>query len=316
MPNPSFEDVFRAVMSGTATHGILPVENSIGGSIHRNFDLLAENDLSIIGEVSLLVEHCLLAYPGTTREALRRIYSHPQALAQCERFLMAQPTIEIVATYDTAGRAKLIRDGALKDTGAIASARAGKIFGLEILASGIQDYELNLTRFVIVARQAETDPEADKTTIVFALPNQPGALFKALSVCAAGYRPDQTESRPIRGRPWEHVLRDLSVGRQDLRCARALVHLAEFAKWVRTLGSHKKWKSAELYGGNYRPSSRRSLVSPRGRQTRLNSHSSLRLARVDPVAPGQNPVLQVLDMWNPFSRRNATARALRAPTLQ
>jgi prephenate dehydratase len=248
MPNPSFEDVFRAVMSGTATHGILPVENSIGGSIHRNFDLLAENDLSIIGEVSLLVEHCLLAYPGTTREALRRIYSHPQALAQCERFLMAQPTIEIVATYDTAGSAKLIRDGALKDTGAIASARAGKIFGLEVLASGIQDYELNLTRFVIVARQAETDPEADKTTIVFALPNQPGALFKALSVFALrDIDLTKLESRPIRGRPWEYMFYvDLSVGRQDLRCARALVHLAEFAKWVRTLGSYKKWKSAEL----------------------------------------------------------------------
>jgi arogenate/prephenate dehydratase len=247
MPNPSFEDVFRAVMSGTATHGILPVENSVGGSIHRNFDLLAENDLWIIGEVELLVEHCLLAYPGTSREALRRIYSHPQALAQCERFLMAQPNIEIVATYDTAGSAKLIRDGALTDTGAIASARAGQIFGLEILASGIQDFELNLTRFVIVARQSEVVPGADKTTILFALPNQPGALFKALSVFALrDIDLTKLESRPIRGRPWEYMFYvDLSVGRQDLRCARALVHLAEFAKWVRTLGSYRRWKSAD-----------------------------------------------------------------------
>src|SRR4051812_6438773 len=99
IPYPAFEDVFSAVVSGSMTHGILPVENSIGGSIHRNFDLLAEHDLSIVGEVELLVEHCLLAYPGTTRENLRRVYSHPQGLAQCEQFLRALPNIEIVATY-------------------------------------------------------------------------------------------------------------------------------------------------------------------------------------------------------------------------
>jgi prephenate dehydratase len=251
MPSPSFEDVFRAVVTGAATHGILPVENSIGGSIHRNFDLLAENDLSIVGEVSLLVEHCLLAYPGTTREALRRIYSHPQALAQCEKFLRAIPDIEIVATYDTAGSAKLIRDGGLKDTGAIASARAGEIFGLQVLQSSIQDFELNLTRFVVVARQAETVPDADKTTILFALPNQPGALFKALSVFALrDIDLTKLESRPIRGRPWEYMFyADLSVGRQDMRCARALVHLAEFAKWVRTLGSYKRWTDVPADGG-------------------------------------------------------------------
>ena len=244
IPHPSFEDVFKAVLGKAATHGILPVENSIGGSIHRNFDLLAEHDLSIVGEIELLVEHCLLAYPGTKRDGLRRVYSHPQALAQCENFLRALPNVEIVATYDTAGSAKLIRDGKLGDTAAIASARAGEIFGLEVLASGIQDYELNLTRFVIVARQPETMKDADKTTILFALPNEPGALFKALSVFALrDIDLTKLESRPIRGRPWEYMFYvDLNVGRQDMRCARALVHLAEFAKWVRTLGSYKKWK--------------------------------------------------------------------------
>jgi prephenate dehydratase len=246
LPNPSFEDVFASIGSGKATHGILPVENSIGGSIHRNFDLLAEHDFSIVGEVELLVEHCLLAYPGTPRESLRRVYSHPQALAQCELFLRAMPNIEIVATYDTAGSAKLIRDGALRDTGAIASARAAEIFSLEVLASGIQDFAANLTRFVIVARAVETDPDADKTTILFALPNQPGALFKALSVFALrDIDLTKLESRPIRGRPWEYMFyADLSVGRHDMRCARALIHLSEFAKWVRTLGSYKRWKDA------------------------------------------------------------------------
>jgi arogenate/prephenate dehydratase len=252
LPNPTFDDVFSAVSSGAATHGILPVENSIGGSIHRNFDLLAEHDLSIVAEVELLVEHCLLAYPGTTRKALRRIYSHPQALAQCEQFLRTltpesgQPAVEVVATYDTAGSAKLIRDGKLEDTGAIASARAAEVFGLEVLASGIQDYAANLTRFVVVARQAETVPDADKTTVLFALPNEPGALFKALSVFALrDIDLTKLESRPIRGRPWEYMFYvDLSISRQDMRCARALVHLAEFAKWVRTLGSYKRWKDS------------------------------------------------------------------------
>src|ERR1043166_5073767 len=125
LPNPSFEDVFAAIGSGKATHGILPVENSIGGTIHRNYDLMADHDFSIVGEVQLLVDHCLLAYPGTTRDALRRVYSHPQALAQCEQFLRALPNVEIVATYDTAGSAKLIRDGAVKDTGANASEGRG-----------------------------------------------------------------------------------------------------------------------------------------------------------------------------------------------
>jgi prephenate dehydratase len=137
----------------------------------------------------------------------------------------------------------MIRDKALADTAAIASARAGEIFGLQVLQSGIQDFELNLTRFVMVARQAETVPDADKTTILFALPNEPGALFKALSVFALrDIDLTKLESRPIRGRPGEYMFyADLNVGRQEMRCARALVHLGEFGKWVRTLGSYKRW---------------------------------------------------------------------------
>jgi prephenate dehydratase len=238
----SFEAVFAAVQSGEATHGILPIENSIGGSIHRNIDLLGEHHLPIVGEVELLVDHCLLALPGARRETLRRIYSHPQGLAQCEQFLRTLAGVEIVATYDTAGSAKLIRDGALIDTAAIASARAGQVFGLDVLASGIQDYAANITRFVIIARNDDASLTPDKTTIVFALSNEPGALFKALSVFALrDIDLTKLESRPVRGRPWEYMFYvDLNVARQDMRCARALVHLAEFARWVRTLGSYPR----------------------------------------------------------------------------
>ena len=247
LPCPSFEDVFAAVADERATHGILPMENSIGGSIHRNYDLLLEHDLPIVGEVQLVITHNLMALPGTRIDELTRIYSHPQALAQCERFLRALPHVAVEASYDTAGSAKLVKEKHLVGAGAIASERAAQVFGLEILQSEIQDFSDNITRFLVVSRVADPDPLVDKTTVVFSLPNEPGALFKALSVFALrDIDLTKIESRPIRGRPWEYLFYvDLPLGRHDVRCARALVHLAEFARSMRTLGSYKSWKSRE-----------------------------------------------------------------------
>lgn len=235
-----FEDVFEAVASGRTSHGILPVENSVGGSIHRNYDLLLEHDLPIVAETELPVVHNLLALPGTTIQAVRRVFSHPQALAQCEMFLHTLPGIEIVATYDTAGSARMIKEGNLTDTAAIASLRAAEVFGLGILQEGIQDYEDNITRFLLIGRDGKPLATPDKTTLAFALHNGPGALFKALSVFALrDIDMTKLESRPARGRPWEYVFyADLSAGREELRCGRAIVHLAEFARWVKTLGSY------------------------------------------------------------------------------
>jgi arogenate/prephenate dehydratase len=235
-----FEDVFAAVASGRTSHGILPVENSIGGSIHRNYDLLLEHDLPIVAETELPVIHNLLALPGTTLEGVKRVFSHPQGLAQCEMFLHTLPGVEIVATYDTAGSARMIRDGNLTDTAAIASLRAAEVFGLHVLKEGIQDYPDNVTRFLIIARDGKALGSPDKTTLAFALHNGPGALFKALSVFALrDIDMTKLESRPARGRPWEYVFyADLAAGRDELRCARAIVHLAEFARWVKTLGSY------------------------------------------------------------------------------
>jgi arogenate/prephenate dehydratase len=243
----TFEQVFEAVVQGKATHGVLPVENSIGGSIHRNYDLLLEHDLPIVGEVQLVVTHNLMALPGTRIDDLTRIYSHPQALAQCERFLRALPRVAVEATYDTAGSAKLVKEKQLVGAGAIASERAAQVFGLEILKAEIQDFSDNITRFLVVSRVADPDPLVDKTTVVFSLPNEPGALFKALSVFALrDIDLTKIESRPIRGRPWEYLFYvDLPLGRHDLRCSRALIHLAEFARSMRTLGSYKSWKSRE-----------------------------------------------------------------------
>ena len=188
----SFEDVFAAVQGGEADYGVLPIENSIGGSIHRNYDLLLSHDLPIVAEVEQSVVHHLLALPGASLDGLKRVYSHPQALAQCEQFLRKLTGVAIIATYDTAGSAKMVADERLQDAAAIASARAGEVFGLVPLASAIQDYRDNITRFLVIGRTPFGDRTADKTSIVFSLPNQVGALFKAMRrVCAARPRFDE-----------------------------------------------------------------------------------------------------------------------------
>ncbi len=243
LPCRTFEDVFATVASGAVSHGVLPIENSVGGSIHRNYDLLSEHALPIVGEVELRVEHTLAALPGVALEDVRRVYSHPQALAQCEAFLRSLRGVDIVATYDTAGSARMIQEGTLRDTAAIASRRAAEIFGLSILRDGVQDFEANITRFIVIARDAAPLGPPDKTSIVFALSNTPGALFKALSVFALrDIDLAKLESRPDRGRPWEYLFYvDLNASQHAAPCARALEHLAEFATFVRVLGTYPRW---------------------------------------------------------------------------
>jgi arogenate/prephenate dehydratase len=238
LPCKSFEDVFDAVSKKRATHGVVPLENSIGGTIHRNYDLLLDHDLSISGEVELDVVHCLQALPGTTIGEVKVVYSHPQALAQCERYLKdLGATVE--AVYDTAGGAKLVAEKKLAGAAALASRRAADVFGLEVLQEAVQDFEFNITRFAVIGGLPPAD--ANKTTIVFALPSTPGALFKALSVFALrDINLTKLESRPMRGSPWEYLFYvEVDAPRSDLGCARALTHLAEFARWTRVLGTYK-----------------------------------------------------------------------------
>jgi len=248
VPCRTFEEVFAAVGRGAAGYGILPIENSIGGSIHRNYDLLVQHALPIVGEVTLRVTHQLLAVPGTKLENVKRIYSHPQALAQCERFLQGLTGVDVVANYDTAGSAKLVREEGATDAAAIASARAAEVFDLAVLASSIQDYEENITRFLLVSQSATPLGEPDKASLVFTLDNEPGGLFKALSVFALrNIDLTKLESRPIRGRAFEYLFYvDVAVPERDRQCARALEHLAEFARSVRVLGSYKAWKGEEM----------------------------------------------------------------------
>jgi prephenate dehydratase len=238
LPCKSFEDVFDAVSRQKATHGVVPLENSIGGTIHRNYDLLLDHDLTISGEVELDVVHCLQALPGTKIGDIKVVYSHPQALAQCERYLKDLGA-SVEAVYDTAGGAKLVAEKKLAGAAALASRRAADVFGLEVLQEAVQDYEFNITRFAIIG--GTPSPDANKTTLVFALPSTPGALFKALSVFALrDINLTKLESRPMRGRPWEYLFYvEIEARRDDLACARALTHLAEFARWMRVLGTYK-----------------------------------------------------------------------------
>jgi arogenate/prephenate dehydratase len=247
-PCKTFDEVFDVVLHKRSTHGIVPMENSIGGTIHRNYDLLVDHEIPITGEVELDVVHCLQALPGTKIEDIKIVYSHQQALAQCERYLR-DLGVTVEAVYDTAGGAKLVAEQQLKEAGALASRRAAEVFGLDVIQEAVQDFEFNITRFFVIGGSQPTD--ANKTTIVFALPSTPGSLFKALSVFALrDINLSKLESRPIRGRPWEYLFYvDIEARRDDLACARALAQLGEFAKWSRVLGTYKGWERTSGVSG-------------------------------------------------------------------
>jgi prephenate dehydratase len=243
LPCNTFEEAFEAVEGGRATHGMIPIENSLAGSIHRNYDLLLRHDLHIISEYHLRVSHCLLALPGVEIEDIQRVHSHPQALAQCEASL-AKLNLESIVEFDTAGSARLIRERGDQHAAALASARAAEVHSLQILARNMEDNPENYTRFLLLSNQpngVEIDDTVEyKTSIVFSLANKPGALFKALSVYALREIDlKKIESRPMTGKPWEYMFYvDFEGHINSAVCSRALNHLEEMAPYLRVLGSY------------------------------------------------------------------------------
>jgi prephenate dehydratase len=240
VPCESFELVFKAVAGGTCELGFIPIENSLAGSIHQNYDLLLRNDLWVVGEHNLRVSHSLIALPGVDIKEIKKVISHPQALAQCEGYLKALPGITTEPVYDTAGSVKIVRERGDLTLAAIASRRAAELYGMSILAESIEDNPANYTRFLIIARE-RVQPESDaKTSIVFTLKNQPGSLFRALSVFALrDIDLAKIESRPLIGKPWEYSFYiDFFGSERDAVVARALAHLAEYALMLRVLGSY------------------------------------------------------------------------------
>ena len=244
-PYREFRDVAQAVLEHRAELGLLPIENSLVGSIATNFDLIAESALAIVGEVVSAVHHCLLGVPGAQRAALRRVLSHAVALAQCERFLRELSGVEVVAFYDTAGAAAEVARRKDTSLGAVAGVLAARRYGLEVLAERIEDEPHNQTRFLLVARDA-TPPPADvpaKTTLRLKLPHRPGTLARALAPFAdAGLNLTKLESRPDRSTPWEYLFYLDVEGRAAEPAMRsALAALATQGAVITLLGEYARF---------------------------------------------------------------------------
>ena len=256
-PVGGFRQVFEAVTSGSASVGVLPIENVVNGSVREVYDLLLEHELEISGEVVVPVDLCLAALPGRQIEDIERVYSHLQALGQAERFLRTRPWA-LLTTYNTAGAGRFIVDQGDGAAAAVLSPRAARVFGLEVLASSIQDVADNRTRFIVVERSmaaaeagsgSEAGPGAAsgsgpafRTTIAFGVRNEPGTLLAALQVFAArSINLSKLESRPSRAAAWEYVFwTDLDAHAADPDCAAALHDLAAVATTVRVLGSYPR----------------------------------------------------------------------------
>ncbi|CAN1249457.1 Arogenate dehydratase 2, partial [Linum perenne] len=255
VPCDQFETAFEAVEGWTVDRAVLPIENSLGGSIHRNYDLLLRHRLHIVGEIKYAVRHCLLANRGVKIEHLKRVLSHPQALAQCE-YTLTRLGLVREAVDDTAGAAKYVALGKLEDTGAVASSAAAAIYGLDILEEDIQDDSDNVTRFLMLAREPII-PGTDrpfKTSIVFSLEEGPGILFKALAVFAlrqinltkvSMYAPQSITSlltvmeNCFFCRCFHYLFYvDFEASMASDNAQNALKHLNEFATFLRVLGSY------------------------------------------------------------------------------
>jgi len=232
-------DVFQTVLQDKVSFGVVPVENSQAGSINETYDLLLEYPLNIFAEVILKVNHCLMALPGGKLSDIGTIYSHPQALAQCEEFLNKLKT-EIIPTYDTAGSAKMIKERGLKKCAAIASKRAADIYGLEILAPEIETNINNYTRFFATSKQKAKPAERNKTSLVFVAKHMPGALYSILSVFATrNINLTKLESRPSKSKPWEYVFYvDFEGHIEGKVYQQAVKELQREATFVKILGSY------------------------------------------------------------------------------
>lgn len=243
LPCESFDVVFDSVVSEKCDLALIPIENSLAGSIHQNYDLLLRHDLHIVGEYLLRVQHCLIVNPGVKRDDIRKAISHPQALGQCADYLRSHG-IKAEQAYDTAGSVKMLKESGALGVAAIASKRAAELYGMQILEEGIEDNAENYTRFLAVGREPVIPEEEAKTSIVFALKNQPGALFKALSVFALrDIDLTKIESRPLQGKPWEYLFYiDFIGSTSDEVPKRALDHLGEYAMTLRVLGSYPRFK--------------------------------------------------------------------------
>ncbi len=250
LPCTRFEDVFRNLKEGRVSGAVVPIENTLAGSVHENYDHLQHFELPIVGETSVRIVHNLIVRKPVKFTEIRRVFSHPVALNQCLDFFAQNPQIERVPFYDTAGSVKMIVEEGLSDAGAIASKVAAEIYQAKILRKSIEDDRENFTRFFLLRRpnRHRLPPRAGsaeaqwKTSLVFTIRNLPGSLFRALATFALrDLSLVKIESRPLRGKPWEYLFYLDFVGRVDSPQAQnALKHLSELADYLRVLGCYRK----------------------------------------------------------------------------
>jgi prephenate dehydratase len=239
-PRQRFDPAFAALRAGEVDAAVLPIENTLAGSVHENYDLLLKYDFEITGETNVRIVHNLIAPPGTTFRQVRRVYSHPVALNQCLDFFAKHTRVERVTHYDTAGSVKMVMEERPEGAAAIASELAAKIYGGTILKREIEDDRQNFTRFFLLEPAG-----AWKTSLVFSTRNEPGSLYRALSALALrDLNLVKIESRPRRGKPWEYMFYlDLLGHRDDRNVKNALGHLGELADFLRVLGSYRSMGS-------------------------------------------------------------------------
>jgi chorismate mutase/prephenate dehydratase len=240
-PCRHFSDVFRSVDVDDVDFGMVPVENSIEGSVNQVYDLFMEYDIKVCGEVILKIEHCLIANFNAALDSIKVVYSHPQALGQCISFL-EKLRCKLVPTYDTAGSVKLIKEQGSVGAAAIASERAAQIYGMKILARDISDNPDNFTRFFVLSKSDAPPSGNDKTSIIFSVKHVPGALYKALEVFAwREINLTKIESRPTKRKPWEYnFYLDFEGHRTEPKCIEALNALRDKTSFIKILGSYPK----------------------------------------------------------------------------
>lgn len=238
-PCSTFKDIFVAVEQGNADYAMLPIENAVAGSVVQSYELLMEHDLRVRAEAVLRVRHMLMAPPDTGRSSLKRVLSHPQALAQCERYL-ARHGLEPIPAFDTAGAAHDLAANPQPETAVIASALAAELYGLEILDRGVEDEPFNYTRFFVLGLDDPPRSQRNKTSLIFTTRHQPGALYDSLGEFAKRHiNLTKIESRPRRNRPWQYLFYlDFEGHWQDPECEAALMGLLRRSSFVKLLGSY------------------------------------------------------------------------------
>jgi len=238
-PCRHLSNVFKKVKRGEAEFGIVPIENSTEGSVNETYDLFLIHNLKVCGEKILKINHCLMANPNIEFTLIKTIYSHPQALAQCRRFL-ERFDFEPIPVYDTAGSAKILKEKQLKNAGAIGSERAAELNEMRVLSSGISDNPSNFTRFLVLSKTDSRATGRDKTSIIFAVRHVPGALYRVLGILANKHiNITKLESRPTKQTPWEYNFYiDFEGHRTVKKCREALEELRSKVLSMRILGSY------------------------------------------------------------------------------